>query len=92
MLDFLSIQAKRQFARTLTEQGICQQRDTRVCDMRNVNIVCGREYIVRKYVKCFTRNFEITVKNEWKLIPSNPINHYISVQFMQITFPAHKEV
>ena len=51
MLDvFFYFQAKREFARTLTEQGICQQRDTRVCDMRNVNIVCGKEYIVRKYV------------------------------------------
>lgn len=43
------LQARRRFAATLTERGVCLQRDTRVCDLRDVNIVCGTEY-QRKYV------------------------------------------
>ena len=33
---------RREFAQVLTDEGVCQARQSKVCDMRNVGIVCGR--------------------------------------------------
>ncbi|XP_013393808.1 sushi, von Willebrand factor type A, EGF and pentraxin domain-containing protein 1 [Lingula anatina] len=32
---------KTEFAKTLTDQGVCLKRQTKVCDMKNVGIICG---------------------------------------------------
>ena len=41
-------EVKREFAEMLNEQGICMKRQTKVCDVRNIGIICGQTTRRRK--------------------------------------------
>ena len=41
-------EVKQEFAQMLTDEGICLKRATRVCDVRNVGIICGHSVRRRK--------------------------------------------
>ena len=46
--DTQKIQVKEEFAKTLNEKGICKKSITKVCDIKDMGIICGRTTRRRK--------------------------------------------